>query len=294
MLGSSRAESAAESGLASRIRAEKISEQGADPEQKLRSCRLFEEHSIRQMTNIDIGAIVSTLATNFDTQGGKKWSKDHFGDNWKTARVRGEVIGWVKKSRKWLVRWDIDQTKSSHDESSLVLEVIQTILKLAFAYSVSFLQVPPESEMGLEPCWVCGPASGLLKSHHRCTECGKQIHVFCGHVESNDSDNDESTTSCRLCHKCRPTRVSWTCTCKVCNPCRPQADQLARSIDSLVDATIKSHQAAVTESEDVFMITSKDPTSISNPVHRAKIVQLATIGHQIDVVRIILSRLKTV
>ena len=77
------------------------------------------------MAGITIGAIVSTLATNFDVQGGKKWSKDNFGDNWKTARVKGEVIGWVKKSQKWLVRWEIDQTKSSHDENTLQLEVIQ-------------------------------------------------------------------------------------------------------------------------------------------------------------------------
>ena len=111
---------------------------------------------------------------------------------------------------------------------------------------------------------------------------------------SESDDIDEFATSCRLCHKCHPTRVSWECSCKLCNPSRHQPDQSARSIDSLVDATVKTHQAAVTQSEDVFMITSKDPTSISNLVHRAKIVQLAKIGHQIDVVSFIALQIITV
>ncbi len=70
---------------------------------------------------LGIGDKVTALATLFDTdgRGKKKWSKEKFGSQFKTAKVHGLIVCAGVKKDNWLVFWEFDSTYSSHHEKQL-------------------------------------------------------------------------------------------------------------------------------------------------------------------------------
>ena len=69
---------------------------------------------------IQVGSIVSTLATNFDSRRGPKWSKATFPETWKTEVLEGTVLS-SRGKKKWLVRWHFDDDEREVNESELAL-----------------------------------------------------------------------------------------------------------------------------------------------------------------------------
>jgi len=123
--------------------------------------------------------------------------------------------------------------------------------------------------------WL-GDESKKLNSHHYCTECRNEVHVFCGHLLllEDGTDVDEGSTSDVLCHKCAPQRVSYhsLCGCKVC---KIETEHKAVEpvevvdLDKICDKTLFKHRKEADQTIRKFLsITSKAPESLTNVQQR--------------------------